>query len=321
MCDISIIIPVYNTSIYLEDAIKSIYNQNFSGVSFELIAIDDCSTDNSYSVLSELSNKYGFYVVKNEENKGVSCTRNIGLNMAVGIYVYFLDSDDFVSNQFFEVLSNNLELDIDMISFGFRMQKLENSLLFKNDRFNNCTFSNGSFLIEYFKRNIMQCMCSFICKRTIIVENGLLFDESTYYGEDQEFQMKCMIFSKKILYLSNPLFQYRYNQNSTMNYSFSIKRLTTIDAFLRLNILCKDESYYKHFVNYFFYNYYSLLKIMLKSNVNDDLLNTSGSDRFNDLHLLVPYIKWNKIGIIVNVLFYTKKLSKNLFNKILKSIR
>ena len=93
MPKISVIIPVYNVEKYLKKCLESIINQSFK--SLEIIAINDCSTDNSAKILSEYK-RIGIKVINLTENVGLSAVRNIGIKIAKGEYIGFVDSDDSV---------------------------------------------------------------------------------------------------------------------------------------------------------------------------------------------------------------------------------
>ena len=90
---ISIIMPVYNTELYLETAILSVLMQTYDD--FELICIDDCSSDSSLEILERYSvSDSRIKIIKNDTNKGLSYNRNLGMDIAQGEYVLFLDSDE-----------------------------------------------------------------------------------------------------------------------------------------------------------------------------------------------------------------------------------
>ena len=91
----SVIIPIYNTSQYLEQCITSVLNQSFDD--FELICVDDCSKDNSAEIVNKLKGQDArIKFLQQEHNKGVSAARNWGLDIAIGKYIVFVDSDDWL---------------------------------------------------------------------------------------------------------------------------------------------------------------------------------------------------------------------------------
>lgn len=97
---ISVIVPVYNAQKYLPMCLNSILAQTFKD--FEVICVDDGSTDNSLTVLQEYAAKDKRIKVIHQENQGVSVARNYGMQKATGNYIYFMDSDDFICSQWFE---------------------------------------------------------------------------------------------------------------------------------------------------------------------------------------------------------------------------
>ena len=115
---ISVVIPVYNTSSYLARCIDSIFEQDLKDV--ELIFIDDCSTDNSFEVLNQClkgRESENLTIVKNPKNLGSGETRNKGISLAKGDYVIFVDSDDYVTSKYFQVLKNAIESRPDIVVF------------------------------------------------------------------------------------------------------------------------------------------------------------------------------------------------------------
>lgn len=95
---VSIIIPVYNTEDYLEKCLNSIINQDYKNI--EIIIINDGSTDNSASIIENFDYKNKRHIIINEDNQGLSYARNVGLDVSNGRYVCFVDSDDYVKNDF-----------------------------------------------------------------------------------------------------------------------------------------------------------------------------------------------------------------------------
>ena len=109
----SIIIPVYNLSDYIKETINNILNQKYKN--FELILINDGSTDNTPNILKKFSNKYKNIKMFNKKNGGVSSARNLGLKKANGKYIYFLDGDDkiendLLSNAYSKLKNNNIDI-------------------------------------------------------------------------------------------------------------------------------------------------------------------------------------------------------------------
>lgn len=93
--DLSIIVPVYNVERYLENCIESIFDQDLDVAQFEVLLMNDGSTDSSYSICQRLAKKHPNIRLFSHDNVGLSATRNRGIDQAQGKYIYFIDSDDF----------------------------------------------------------------------------------------------------------------------------------------------------------------------------------------------------------------------------------
>ena len=99
---ISVIIPVYNTESYLSRCLDSVLSNTYENL--EVICVNDGSTDNSINILDNYKFSDERVIVINQKNSGVSAARNAGLNVATGEYIAFIDSDDWVHTQYFEIL-------------------------------------------------------------------------------------------------------------------------------------------------------------------------------------------------------------------------
>lgn len=96
---LSIIIPVYKVEKYIRDTLQSIYRQQYDENLFEVIVINDGTPDDSMRIVAEFTNKHANLHIINQKNQGLSCARNAGLKIAQGEYVWFVDSDDTVTEE------------------------------------------------------------------------------------------------------------------------------------------------------------------------------------------------------------------------------
>jgi glycosyltransferase involved in cell wall biosynthesis len=101
---VSVIVPVYNSEKYLETCLNSLEKQTLDSIEF--IVIDDGSTDKSYEIMQKYAKKDKRFKIYSKENEGVGKTRNLGIKLAKGEYIGFVDSDDYVSNDYFGELYN-----------------------------------------------------------------------------------------------------------------------------------------------------------------------------------------------------------------------
>nr|MCR4662874.1 glycosyltransferase [Endomicrobiaceae bacterium] len=106
MPKVSVIVPVYNVEQYLRQCLDSIINQTFKD--FECICVNDGSTDNSLTILQEYSKKDNRIKIINQKNSGSSVSRNNGIKQALGQYVSFVDADDWITDNYLEILYNKI---------------------------------------------------------------------------------------------------------------------------------------------------------------------------------------------------------------------
>ncbi|MGE8377402.1 MAG: glycosyltransferase family 2 protein [Sphingobacterium sp.] len=271
---ISIIIPCYNVSRFIRETINSILLQNRID-RCELVLVDDASTDNSLEILLEYNIIDNVKIVQSSVNGGVAVARNIGIREAKGEFIMFLDADDEISSGAIELLMEKITPELDVLSFGFRIIDKDKSSNCSNSTFDNRLFTSKEFLKSYFRRSLLQHICSQIIRKDLIDNNFIEFISNTYYAEDQEFQMKVLYYAKNILYIKDELFIYNRGKGATMNSGFNIKRFSVLDVFQRMLILFnEDKELFYYYKNYALYNYYSFLRDSTKAEFD-----------FNDNHL------------------------------------
>lgn len=217
---VSIIIPVYNTEGYLRDVLEDIQGQTY--VDFELIFINDGSTDSSLDIMKEAAENDSRIKILQSENIGAGAARNLGLAEAKGDYIQFLDSDDRFDPQLLEMAvgrADELQTDIlmfdvqcfrdtdekEMFSKWFiRRDKLPDKEVFS---WKDCpdTILNLSYSVVWNK----------LIRRDIIEKCNLRFEE-TLYGNDIYFVHRIMLESNRISFLDVPLVKYRQNRTAAL---------------------------------------------------------------------------------------------------------
>ncbi|BCG60550.1 glycosyltransferase family 2 protein [Paenibacillus sp. URB8-2] len=259
MCVFSIIVPCFNLENIINITIESVLSQSFED--FELIVIDDGSTDKTLEVVKKYKQKDKRIKIISKENGGVSSARNNGISSSLGEYILFLDGDDKITS---DLLKNADEIlkdkDIDMYSFGY-IHVCDNHIIKKYQtlKFDEGLFSNQQFLKLFLTKKISQCMCSFIIKKNIIKNNALYFDENTKYTEDQEFQIKCINHCRNIYYDSTIYFYYIQREGSAINNRVIRENF---DVYFRLSSLISDElksEYENYLCILFVYNFREIL--------------------------------------------------------------
>lgn len=216
---ISIIIPVYNAEKYLRECLDSILNQSFQD--FEILLINDGSTDGSPAICDEYAAKDWRVKVFHKENGGVSSARNLGLDHANGEWITFVDSDDFLNDNFIDEKLNrylkNLSFDL-IINNAFIYSTINK---YQRYSFVERTLTTKDFL-KYYGLTIVDTPWAKFFKRSIIKKSQIFFNEQFNLGEDLLFNMNYLLYSNKIALIDHPFYNYRNNEQglSSVNYNY-----------------------------------------------------------------------------------------------------
>lgn len=207
---LSIIVPIYNVEKYIGECIESIINQK--DINFELILINDGSTDNSLEICKKYKKKYQNIVLINQENKGVSYTRNHGIDIAKGKYIMFVDSDDLLYNKcnLAKIKKNieNLNLDIIMYNMIY-MYEYDNRKKF--DFLPNYPKINTDNIIDALlnSNKLSISSCDKLVKRDFIISNNIYFDKKKKNLEDADWSLNLYLHTSKIKYINEYVYIYR----------------------------------------------------------------------------------------------------------------
>lgn len=208
---LSIVIPVYNAYPYLENCIESILNQKFED--FELLLINDGSTDSSLDICRKYECKDKRIRVFDKANSGVSDTRNYGINEIKGDYVLFVDGDDWIEHNtleaLFEVVDyNNPDLIIFGISIDVENETGINSTLnsYKRSSWRTKTEIKGN-VYNLFEQALINSSCNKLYKSEVLLNNNIRFKNS-FVGEDTEFNLDYLHFIDHIEVLNHCFYHY-----------------------------------------------------------------------------------------------------------------
>ena len=215
---ISIVIPVYNTEKYLRECLDSIINQTFSD--WEVICVNDGSTDNSLEILKEYEQKDRRFVVITQQNKGVSTARNVGMQQAKGEYLMFVDSDDWLADDACEkVYNTSKDRGCDILIFSHYEYtdtscksdgRLQNLYLEIKDKSTDFQTSFANILIA--PNNV----CGKLYKTSFLKQNAIIFPPNIQSGEDKIFYTNACILAKSICVLFEHLYYYRVNAANSL---------------------------------------------------------------------------------------------------------
>lgn len=182
-CLLSIIVPVYNVGEYIEMCLDSLLEQDIEKSWYEIICVNDGSTDNSLSILQEYAKTNGNIRVINKTNGGVASARNLGLDSAIGQYIWFVDADDWLARNSFALIAEQIQkyhpsaiqLSFDYIRAEWRITECQKAVL----QSNNVTCQpHGIEVMEYVNTS------STIIRHDILIRYGHRFIENLHYGED-----------------------------------------------------------------------------------------------------------------------------------------
>lgn len=219
---ISIIVPIYNVENFIHECIDSIIGQTFK--EFELILVNDGSTDRSGEICDEYSKKDIRIRVVHKENGGQSSARNTGISLVQGDYIGFIDSDDWVQQNMYQVLYEKaIETDADIIACNIvEYHKDSTKRLYCNDPSDRLFERDAALKEIYLNERLTFSPCNKLYKRKLFKE--LRFKEGSIL-EDMDFAYRIIHKSNNIFYTGKPMYFYRYNDQSTMRKTFSKKRL------------------------------------------------------------------------------------------------
>ena len=222
---ISVLMPVYNSEKFLLETVQAVINQSY--INWELILVDDGSTDNSKEICTKLMNddkriKYIF-----QENLGVSHTRNVALENAQGKYIIFVDSDDLIHEDYLKILIDSIEKNNSDISVcNFIERKISNTGKIENI---NREFypkevmemsKMEDYIMDFGNSGLLNPLWNKIYKREIIENNNITFDEKVETGEDFIFNLQYFRKVKKISFIKDSLYYYIRRNNNSITYKY-----------------------------------------------------------------------------------------------------
>lgn len=216
MHKVSVIVPVYNCEAYIERCVKSLLNQRYS--LYEIILINDGSVDNSPEICQRLEEENETVHLISQENKGVSCARNAGIDYATGEYLIFCDGDDYVRPDYTETLVKGIE-DADIAACGYVREGKDSK---------EFLISNPVDIHEFYYHVLCTPYITGACwnkifRRSLIGDDR--FQEGLSIGEDMLFVIRYLNHCKKVHYISDACYVYVLNQDSALQQTYKKKTL------------------------------------------------------------------------------------------------
>ncbi len=224
---ISVVVPVYNADKYLHSCIETILSQSFTD--YELILVDDGSTDKSPEICDEFARNDNRVSTFHTINSGSSAARNFGLSKAKGMYVAFVDSDDWVEKDYLESMFKALEdNDADVVISSYYRNVGKKQITEKN--VSHATDKSG-WILGFLYNQVHAGLWNKLVKRSLFLENGITFPKSNYY-EDMVVSAKLIASASRIVYCNIPTYHYRVINTSQTYDHGSAKRLKLYNDFI-----------------------------------------------------------------------------------------
>ena len=224
----SVIVPVYNVEKYLEQCVGSITNQTYRDI--EVILVDDGSVDNSSKICDDLAKKDGRIKVIHKANEGLSEARNVGLSIATGKYVMFVDSDDFWENdKVLEKLDNYIITygDVDFINFNCIYYYQVDHKFRLWPRFPDVVINGESreqIIVGLISHGMFpMSACMKVIRRDFLLKNNIYFKKGII-SEDIPWFLELILVSDRFRFINEYLYVYRKQVVGTLSSSFSEKK-------------------------------------------------------------------------------------------------
>lgn len=244
----SVIVPVYNSEQTLCRCIDSILSQSF--VNFELILVDDGSTDRSLLIAERYVGQDIRVKVLNKENGGASSARNLGLGNAVGEWVTFCDSDDFVYADWLKSFADNCE-NVDLVAQGIRFDKTQISNIANNS--DDVCFSFSGCVREYallaFNNQIFGYTVNKCFKRNLIEQENLRFNESYVLREDEDFVLRYLKLCEYVVACEYVGYHY-YMPNFQNKYISYVNDVNLCESLFKSSLRLYENDFNEHIREY-----------------------------------------------------------------------
>ncbi len=287
---ISIIIPVYNTEQYLHACLDSILSQSFAD--YEVLLIDDGSTDGSGSICDAYAQRDSRVLVFHKENGGVSSARNLGLDNARGEWVYFVDSDDEILSEGLQTMVDCISEDVDIVLAGFEQYDEDGRIIYGiKDRIVTILEKKESLSTLYETHgkyyDYLTLGCIRLLRNSLIDAFHLRFDTTITNKEDTLFVTQYICKSNgRTRFTTTPVYKYNRRPGSEMEKwraSFNFSYISSLSALIKMKR--EISNYYSPLSSVVFIakegiwiRYNRILNKMRKSNFRDDELVRSMSD-------------------------------------------
>lgn len=302
---LSIIIPVYNVKEYLSRCIESILKMNLKD--FEIILIDDGSSDGSELICDEYSSKYDFIKTYHKENGGASSARNLGINKSNGEFIMFVDSDDFLYDDCnINKIIKNLKYDVIQFKMAYYYENKKKYI--KNNELNERVVKKKKSIIDILDNEVIDgtfsiSACDKIVRRDLLINNKIFFNENIV-GEDIDWSLNLYMYIESMAVFNETLYCYRQSRNNSVTNVISSRNVDSLLYILKKWIYFDyNNSKIKNvYLNYLAYQY-----LILISCINEKNCDEYHNNEIKKLRFILNYSKNYKVrlcNLILKLLGY-----------------
>jgi Glycosyltransferases involved in cell wall biogenesis len=226
---LSFIVPIFNGKRYLSKCLDSLLNQNISTDEYEIICINDCSTDNSTDTVLKYKEKHSNIILINlpvNSKTGTVC--NVGLANARGKYIWIVGQDDWIETGCLKKLIQTCEQkELDILTFNYKRVDEQEKELHSATVFNNSEVMKGNFFIhEYFENSFIHYLLGYewraIFNKSYLEKTSIKFTDGAIY-EDTVFLFKAMVYANRLASIEDFLYYYRVNTGSITDFNKKYK--------------------------------------------------------------------------------------------------
>lgn len=316
---VSIIIPMYNAQKYIRKTLESILNQEYKN--FEILLVNDGSTDNSIETIEDLVKNNSQIEIINKENSGPSDSRNLGIQKAKGSYITFVDSDDYIHTNFLKILMQKaLDTNADIVMCGFWEEYLDGEDRIKKqieNRLNDEVIKKRSKSILDFNQSMIGYVWNKLYRAEIIRSKNISFPTGIDLYEDIFFNEQVFKNANIITFISNLLYYYtqrdeeslvkKYIENEFELTQKAIKSKTEI-----MNVITYNKEAIQKVENELYIN--AIKGIFSKINKNSSLNKAKKIEEIEKICIEIQNkkIKWNSLQEKILGVLIKYKASKSI---------
>ncbi|MFZ4724789.1 MAG: glycosyltransferase family 2 protein [Paludibacter sp.] len=226
---VSFVIPIYNGEKYLTKCIDSLINQDIESDDYEVICVDDCSSDSSVLIIKQYqkTNK-NIKLIENAQNLKTGSTCNVGLENAQGEYVWFIGQDDWIEKKCLKNITQKcVGGDLNLMTFNYKRVDFEENDLHSADVFDNSAITNGAdYILTKFGNAFPHYLLGYewraIFNREFLKHKNIRFPDDVIY-EDTTFLFKAILYAERFRSISDFLYFYRVNSESITDFNKKYK--------------------------------------------------------------------------------------------------